>query len=237
MKKLILSLILILCVVLMVACDGCSKYNENYKYDGSSLIGKWMDEAPNENEYDVYEFIDSDTVILTKYCFGIALDSLEGKYYVEEDNKIVIESAFGFEYIRFSIYEENGEKRLVLLVLDDLNNPSEGERIMKPYSLTYNEGVNALVGTWKSTDNPNEKFIFNEDFKGKSVGLASSGEVVEYNIRYSFNAGKVYIIIDYMIGYEEQVAASNYEIKNGILTLTGENKTDGSAIVLTFERE
>jgi hypothetical protein len=86
-----------------------------------------------------------------------------------------------------------------------MNRPAEGERVMKKYDLKYNEGVNNLVGTWKSIDNENEKFIFNEDFTGKSVGLSGKGDVVEYKLYYSYTEKEVNIIIEYMIGYEEMV--------------------------------
>lgn len=236
-KTLTILILLITCIVVLTACDGCSKYNENYKYDGASLIGKWVDKEPDENEYDVYEFIDNEKVILTKYCFGIPLQSLEGTYKVENENQIIINSSFGYEYIDFSIYKENGENRLVLVVLDDLNRPSQGERIMKPYNLSYNKGENQLVGTWKSTANPSEKFVFNDDFTGKSVGVTPQGEAVEYKLYYSTNGNKLYIIIEYMIGYQEQVTASEYTVVGNTLTLSGTNKEDGSKIELTFERE
>ena len=125
---------------------------------------------------------------------------------------------------------------MILLVLDDMNRPVEGERVMKEYDLKYNVGENNLVGTWKSVDNPNEKFIFNDDFTGKSTGLSSKGDPVEYKLYYSFKENEINIIIEYMIGYEEMVKTSNYKIENNVLTMYGEDK-DGNKIEIKFERE
>ena len=54
------------------------KYDSDYDYDGVSLVGKWMDDDADESAYDVYEFVDSDTVILTtpsKTCFEVSFFS------------------------------------------------------------------------------------------------------------------------------------------------------------------
>ncbi len=234
MKRLALILTLSACVLLAVMLCSCGNlYDEDYVYDGSSLIGKWVDEKPNTNSYDVYEFIDNENVILTTNCRGIELDKLEGTYTVTDNNQIVIESEFGKEYIRFSMTKDG---RLVLLTLNDMNLPSEGERVMKKYDLEYNKGENSLIGVWKSIDNPNEKFIFNEDFTGKSVGLSTKGDVIEYKIYYSYKGNELNIIIEYMIGYEEMVKTSNFKIEGDKLTMYGKDK-DGKEITIKFERE
>ena len=183
MKKTLIFILISLCILSVVSLTGCKdNYDEDYVYDGKSLIGKWVDDKLDSNSYDVYEFIDETKVILTTNCRGIELDKLEGTYTVTDNNQIVIQSKFGKEYIRFSI---NKSGNLILVVLDDMNRPAEGERVMKKYDLNYNSGENKLVGTWKSLDNENEKFIFNEDFTGKSVGLSSKDEPIEYKIYYS----------------------------------------------------
>ena len=168
-----------------------------------------------------------------EFLGGIELDKLEGKYTVTDNNQIIIQSKFGKEYIRFSITKKG---KLVLIVLNDMNLPAEGERVMEKYDLDYNKGENNLIGTWKSLDDPNEKFIFNEDFTGKSVGLNSKGEAVEYKYYYSYKNNEVNIIIEYMIGYEEMVKTSNFKIQDNILTMYGENK-EGKKIEIKFERE
>ena len=234
MKKTLIFILISLCILSVVGLTGCKdNYDEDYVYDGKSLIGKWVDNKLDSNSYDVYEFIDETKVILTTNCRGIELDKLEGTYTVTDNNQIVIQSKFGKEYIRFSI---NKSGNLILVVLDDMNRPAEGERVMKKYDLNYNSSENKLVGTWKSLDNENEKFIFNEDFTGKSVGLSSKDEPIEYKIYYSYTENEVNIIIEYMIGYEEMVKTSNYKIENDMLVLFGEDK-DGNKIEIKFERE
>jgi len=235
MKKTIAILSILMCMLALFMLSGCkSLYNKKYVYDGTSLIGKWIDEDLNENSYDTYEFVDEQNVILTTNCRGIALRSIKGTYTVEDNNKIVITSdAFGKEYIRFSITKDS---RLVILTLDDMDIPSEDERVMTKYDLSYNKGENKLIGTWVSKESPDEKFIFNEDFSGKSVGLTSLGEVTEYKIYYSFKENELNIIVEYMIGYEEMVRTAEYKIENNTLTMSGKDK-DGKKIEILFERE
>ena len=119
MKKVLIFMLLVICTLSLLTLIGCGDlYNEDYVYDGHSLVGKWVDEELNSNSYDVYEFIDETKVILTTNCRGIELDKLEGTYSVTNNNQIVIQSEFGKEYINFSITKDG---RLILLVLDDMN--------------------------------------------------------------------------------------------------------------------
>ena len=234
MKKIIVSVCIIACLTMLILLSGCGNlYNEKYVYSEGALVGKWVDEKINDNSYDVYEFVDNENVILTTNCMGIELDRLEGTYTVEDNNKLVINSSFGKEYIRFSITKDG---RLVILTLNDLDRPSEKERVMEKYNLDYNKGENKLLGIWKSKDNENERFIFNDDFTGKSVGLTSKGEVAEYKLYYSYKGNELNIIIEYMIGYEEMVRTTEFKIENNILTMSGKDK-DGKEIILRFERE
>ena len=53
MKKIILILSLVACLISITLLMGCDLYNEDYVYDGSSLIGKWMDDDLDPNSYDV----------------------------------------------------------------------------------------------------------------------------------------------------------------------------------------
>ena len=234
MRKIVLTVSIIACLLALLLLSSCGDlYDEDYIYNEGALVGKWVDEKLNDSSYDVYEFIDNERVILTTNCKGIELDRLEGAYTVEDNNKLVIQSEFGKEYIRFSITKDG---RLVILTLNDLDRPSEDERVMEKYALDYNKGENNLVGTWKSKDNENEKFIFNEDFTGKSIGLSKKGEVVEYKLYYSYKGSELNIIIEYMIGYEEMVRTTEFKIENNILTMSGKDK-DGKEIKIQFERE
>ena len=232
MKRIALIMLIAIFVIALGSCRDA--YDEDYVYDGVSLIGKWIDEKPNENAYDVYDFVDKSRVALTTNCRGIELKRIEGTYTVEGNNTIVISSdAFGKEYIRFSI-GKNG--RLVLLTLTDLNIPVEDERVMVKYDLEYNNGENNLLGTWVSKSNSNEKFIFNEDFTGRSVGVSSKGEEASYKLYYSYKERELNIIIEYMIGYEEMVRTTEFTVEGDTLTMTGKDK-DGKEIKLEFVRE
>ena len=86
-----LALVVGLLVGLLVFSD-CKKsnYDKNYEYDGVSLIGKWVDDELDEKYYDVYEFVNESKVILSSYCYGIKLDSIEGTYEVVDKNQINI---------------------------------------------------------------------------------------------------------------------------------------------------
>ncbi len=233
MKRIMTALFVLLCLMFVILLCGCSKYNKNYVYDGTSLIGKWIDEELNEDAYDVYEFIDGENVVLTTNCRGIKLKELRGTYTVEDNNKIVIQSDFGKEYIRFSVTKKG---KLVLLTLNDMDRPSEEERVMEKYNLDYNAGENKLVGTWRSVNIEGEKFVFNGDFTGKSVKLNANGDEIEYKLYYSYKGSELSIIIEYMIGYEEQVGTTEFRVENNVLTLLGSDG-DGNDIELIFERE
>ena len=52
MKKIIVALLICLFVVALVGCGG--EYDKKYEYDGTSLIGKWIDFKVDESEYDIY---------------------------------------------------------------------------------------------------------------------------------------------------------------------------------------
>jgi hypothetical protein len=218
MKRAIAYLLIAICVFALVSCESCDKYDEDYVYDGKSLVGKWVDSSINENSYDVYHFVDNTRVILTTNCYGIELKRLEGTYSVTDNNKIHIKSNFGNEYVRFSITDE-GE--LVLKTLNDMNIPEETERVMIRYNLTYNQSNERLLGTWASVDNPNERYIFNEDYTGKVIGEAQSGDIAEYKFYYSTKANKLYIIVEYTIGYQEKVKEVEVSIHNDTLILRG----------------
>ena len=49
MKKLILISVLAIIACFMISCG--SKYNKDYVYDGTSLVGKWQEEDFDEKYY------------------------------------------------------------------------------------------------------------------------------------------------------------------------------------------
>ncbi len=234
MKRLILALLICLTVVMLISCGG--EYDKNYEYDGESLVGKWIDKSVDESEYDIYDFVDEDTVILTTNCYGIEKNRMEATYRVEDKNQIVIHSEFGYEYIRFSITKDG---YLVLIVLDDMNNPSEEERIMKKYDLAYNtslELLNSIVGTWVNNENNAIKFTFNSDYTGTSVQGNGQGAGYSYKIYYSLKGNTLYFIFEYSIGLEDESRACEYKVENDTLTLYGKDEK-GNTTEIKFTRE
>ena len=235
MKKIIVALLICLFVVALVGCGG--EYDKKYEYDGTSLIGKWIDFKVDESEYDIYEFVDDTRVVLTTNCYGIEKSRLEANYKVQDKNQILIYSeTFGNEYIRFSITDEG---LLVLLVLDDMNNPSEEERIMKKYDLEYNtseEALNKIVGTWKSKDNEAIRFTFNSYYTGRSTQTDGQGAGYSYKIYYSLKGSTLYFIFGYSIGLEDESRGCEYKVENDTLTLYGKD-SDGNKTELVFTRE
>ncbi len=222
-----LILVVGLCVALLVFCDGCkgSKYNKNYKYDGTALIGKWTDSEFNERSYDVYDFVDEDTVILTTNAFGIELQRVEATYEVQDNNKLVATYTYKDslenektqrDYFRFSITKK-GE--LVLVVLDDMNN-AQAERIMKKRTdLGYNEGENALIGTWEYSGTEGIiRYTFDSDFTGKMY-TEENGEIRECKIYYSYKGNTLYYIREYGVSLQEQAREGTYRVQDGSLFL------------------
>lgn len=234
MKRFALVMMICLFVIVLTCCGG--KYDKKYEYDGVSLVGKWIDKNIDDSEYDIYNFVDEDTVILSTNCYGIEKSRMEATYKVEDKNQIVIHSEFGYEYIRFSITDDG---YLVLLVLDDMNNPSEEERIMKRYDLTYNTDKNALnsiVGTWANTENKEIKFTFNSDYTGTSVQGDGQGAGYSYKIYYSLKDSTLYFIFEYSIGLEDESRACEYKVENDTLTLYGKDDK-GNTTEIKFTRE
>jgi len=218
----ILTLVAALCVGLIVYYEGCDgKYDKNYEYDGHSLLGRWVDENMDESSYDVYDFVDESHVILTTNYYGIEIDRLEATYKVEDGNKISMHSeAFGYEYIRFSITKK-GE--LVLKVLDDLNNPSEDERVMVKRDLGYNTSNAAILGTWRSNDDASVSFTFKGDYTGTSTVSSDTLGTLEYQLKYSLKGNTLYFILTYSIGMGDTVEICEYKIEGSTLTMYGKN--------------
>ena len=78
MKKLAFALCFVLLLSLtLIGCDRyVSKYDENYVYDGESLLGKWQETSHNDEFYQVYNFTSKSDVILTSYSFGIMMQEI-----------------------------------------------------------------------------------------------------------------------------------------------------------------
>ena len=95
MKKLIVTFIV---VILACMFTSCSKYDKNYVYDGTSLVGKWQEVDFEEGLYKIYEFKADGTVTYTFYTYGIVYgDDLNGvtqEYRVDGNNTLVLVDSY-----------------------------------------------------------------------------------------------------------------------------------------------
>ena len=74
MKKLILISVLAIIACFMISCG--SKYNKDYVYDGTSLVGKWQEEDFDEKYYKIYDFKADGTVTFSYYTYGISCERI-----------------------------------------------------------------------------------------------------------------------------------------------------------------
>ena len=228
MKKFILCTLLLITILCVSAC-GCgkyiSKYDENYVYDGESLVGIWQEKEPNEQEYQTYEFFSDGTVVRSVYSFGILMQSEEATYKIEGDNTMVVKWNNGYtDKNDFSITRKN------VLVICQVLDSKTLEMELIPYELDYNKANNDIVGSWRSTENKNEIFTFNKDYTGKA-----SGSMGEDSFLYSLKEDNLFISYEIDENIKAPVEAVSYKVSGDTLTLTGKN-ADGGEMILTFER-
>ena len=161
MKKLAFALCFILLLSLtLIGCDGyVSKYDENYVYDGESLLGKWQETKLSDDFYQVYNFTTDKDVILTAYSFGIVMQEIEATYYVENNNVLVVE--WGGGYVNknsFSISKDG------YLTITQVLEAEHNEMRLEPYNLEWNTNNDAIKGTWISNDYQGESFTFSAGY-------------------------------------------------------------------------
>ena len=221
-----------ICIWLVVHFSGgCGdKYNKNYKYDGTSLVGKWIDENMDEKSYDVYDFVDSSKVILTTNRYGIETSKTEARYSVSDGNLITVSYEYEdyytgairtqTDYFRFSISKRG---KLIIVHLDDMN-LTEKERVMKKYDLSFNDTADSIIGTWVSNDDSSIKFVFEPDRSGKTTALNAYSELVEYNLYYSTKGSTLYFIYEHQLGtgLSDTATMCEYKIENNVLIMYGE---------------
>ncbi len=228
MKKLIFALTVALSFVLLLS--GCqkyvSKYDENYVYDGESLLGKWQEAQHDDEFYQVYNFTSSDDVTLTSYSYGIAMQEIEATYRVEGNNSLVVEWGDGYSNRNdFSISSDG------YLTITQVLEAEHGEMVLEPYKLEWNTDNSDIKGTWVSNENKNETFTF-----GSSYTLTVEGETDVYKMPYAIKGDMVAFGGEFVDGFKEEVNVMTYKIDGDTLTLTGKDENGGS-VVLKFTRE
>ena len=95
MKRYIIISAIVLLIIAAICVTAClifggSNFDENYRYDGHSLIGKWREKSYDEVSYISYEFYENGKVELKEYSYGIELKSTLGTYSVDV-NKITVD--------------------------------------------------------------------------------------------------------------------------------------------------
>ena len=228
MKRFLIISFAIICIVLTIAsCVGedKDKFNENYEYDGVSLIGKWREREYSEDQYQIYEFLENGDVNCIIYSFGIEMGRFEASYTVEGKNTLSIlwRDNAQKDTNQFSISENN------VLILRGVASYT-GEMALVPYDLTYNLSNDALLGSWQSKDNEDEVFTFNKDYTGYAQGSEGG-----YNFVYSTKNENVFIAVEAIDGIRHSVETMGYKVEGDTLTLSGKDK-DKKDVILTFTR-
>ena len=228
MKKLSFALCLILLFSLtLIGCDKyVSKYDENYVYDGESLLGKWQETKFTDEFYQVYNFTSSKDVILTAYSYGIVMQEIEATYYVENNNVLVVEWGGGYvNKNNFSISKDG------YLTITQVLEAEHNEMLLEPYNIEWNTSNDAIKGTWISSDYQGESFTFGSDYK-----LSVEGNDEIYKIDYAVKGDTLAFGGEFVEGFKEEVNVMTYKIDGDTLTLTGKDENGGN-VVLTFTRE
>ncbi len=225
----------IACIFLICICiftvASCSKFDENYVYDGESLIGKWYEKDYDESYYIAYDFFENGTVEQTEYYYGIKFGTVSGAYTVDK-NVIEIDldrydgTIIHYEH-KFCITDK-GE--LIIIYLSEKDQMTEEEMVLVPYKDDFNEGDKSLFGTWEDKNNPGELWTFKEDFTGTIANKESS-----YEMHYSVNDGKIYMAYEFVDGVKQGLVEFKYKIKGNTLEI--ESKIDGTKIEYSFERK
>lgn len=224
MKRLIVIVFALLCIVLCVSSCGEDEYDKNYKYDGEALVGKWREAEYKDYQYQVYEFFENGNVTCTEYSFGIESGRIDATYYVEGDNTLVINwKSNQTDRNNFSISKNN------VLFITQVASSSSSQMKLVPYDLTYNESNEVLLGSWASNDDPNEIFTFNIDYTGN---VSSSDS---YDFIYSTKDSYVFMCFEFVSG-SPHIERMSYKVEGDTLTLTGQGEGE-QEIILTFTRK
>ena len=228
MKRLIAIFVLVFSLSLVLISCGdkyVSKYDENYVYDGVSLVGKWVENNHDDEYYQVYEISD-DEIILTSYSYGIEMQQILATYKVEGNNTLAVSWGDGYvDRNNFSITEDN------IFVLTQVIASETGEMELIPYNLDWNTNNSDLVGTWVSNDYGGEIFTFKSNYK-----LVVEGASEIYYMEYAVSGSTLALGGEFVENFKEEVNVMTYKVEGNTLTLSGKNE-DGTAVVLTFTKQ
>ena len=219
MKKIIFTLTICALALCLFACG--SKFDENYVYDGESLVGTWQEEKIDYADYYTYEFAKDGKMVLKQFIYGMEISSEEGTYTVT-DNKIEVlfpeeNGTTSVIENRFSITED-GE--LVMVRLSTVNQIEEVEAVYVPHTPVFNL-ANPLAGTWENNAVEDELWIFDENME-----ITIPNAVKEEKMLYAVDENKVYML--YLIDsgehklFLETPLVFDYELNGNTLKLFGQ---------------
>ena len=217
MKKIIILSLVILTIACLFSCG--SKFDEDYVYDGHSLVGKWQEEDLNDEYYITYEFFADGTLIQTAYVYGIETEKEVGKYEAEGTTLTMIFDDNG-SFVRIENKFSMSDDELVMVYLSKQNQMQETEAIYVPYEMEYNE-ENPLVGTWENTAYKDELWVFGEDFV-----ISIPGKERTEKLAYSIKGDTVYML--YMIDpgehklYSDTPIVFTFDLDGDTLELDGD---------------
>ena len=228
MKKIIILSLVILTIACLFSCG--SKFDEDYVYDGHSLVGKWQEEDYERSFYITYEFSNDGKFEQKQYSYGIEVRAEKGTY-TAEGNKFTVEfknydGTTSYVENKFCITED-GE--LVMIYLDEANQMEEKEMILVPFDIIHSETDTALIGSWEDKANEGEIWTFNSDFTGTIFGGGYT-----YKFYYSIIDDNLYIANEFIEGTLNDLVEYEYEIKGGSLTIEAE--INGTDIELSFNK-
>ncbi len=225
MKRFFAVLLLVFSLLLvLVSCGNKSRYDENYVYDGNSLVGTWREGDFDDEFYQIYSFYE-DKITLTSYSYGIMMQEIEASYTVEGNNTLVISWGDGYvDRNNFSITRDS------VLVITQVLSSSVDEMELLPYDLKWNTKNSDIVGTWTSDENPAETFTFREDYT-----LVVEGELDSYSMPYAIKDNTLALGGEFIGGFKEEVTVLSYKVQGDSLTLTGVNE-DKESIIISFTR-
>ena len=229
MKKFIC--ILLVCI-LALSFTACSKFNEDYVYDGTSLLGKWCEKDYQESYYITYEFFDNNTVLLNEYYYGIEYSSTLAETEIGTNTIDIYVTGFNgavTNYHQKFCITEDGE--LIFIYLSDKDQITEEELVLVPYEPIFNKGASPVTGTWEDTQNPGELWCFNDDYTGSVSGAGETGELSSYELFYSATDDKIYLAFEFVPGVKESIVEFDYEIEGNTLTL------ENNSLTYVFERK